>query len=336
ALGAACGRILKENRVDAAGLLVAGAGRSEQVVLDGPVASLQERISRWEGSSALMLVTGPVTRSEARLDWLTRRPLHGRTIVITRPDEEGTGLGARLSQAGAQVINCPTIGIEPLSDTDYLDRALLSLKEYQWVILTSANGARIFFRRLKQLNLDARALASARVAAIGPATAAVILASGIRPDCIPEEYRAEGLVKALADLNLAGARVLLPRASVARDLLPAALKQQGAVVDVVPTYRTIRPTAHAGEVVRALKAGDVDAVTFTSSSTVRNFVGLFRAGEAARLCREGGAIAACIGPVTAATARSEGLAVGVEAATSTLAGLVAALSSQFLPPAHAS
>lgn len=247
--------------------------------------------------------------------------LAGQRIVITRSREQADALGAKLSALGAEVIELPTIEIQPAADYGPLDGALGQLDTYDWLIFTSANGVRFFIERLDSSPRDLRAL-RARICTIGPATKDAVEALHLKVDLIGTEYVAEGVIEAFAEYDLAGRRILLPRAAVARDVLPAELARRGAHVDVVEAYRTGIPES-AGPLARVLFSGSrkPDWITFTSSSTVQNFVLL--AGAAAL----DGVRIASIGPVTTAAARKLGLEVSVEAPVYTMDGLVEAISS---------
>ena len=219
----------------------------------------------------------------------------------------------------SEVIELPAIEIQPALDYDPLDQAIANLGTYDWLVFTSANGVRFFLERLDRSATDLRAL-RARICAIGPATRAAIEALHLKVDVMGKDYLAEGMLAAFASHNLAGQRILLPRAAVARDLVPVELARRGAVVDVVEAYRTAVPEgarAAAAEIFGATQKPDW--VTFTSSSTVRNLVAV--AGAAA----VGGVKAASIGPITSATARELGIEVTVEASVFTVDGLVEAI-----------
>ena len=247
-------------------------------------------------------------------------PLAGLSVVVTRAREQAGELAAKLEALGAQVIEFPTIEIRPVDDYRALDAALANLSAYDWLIFTSANAVKFFQERLE---LRDRNLAAFRgqVCAIGPATRKAVERFGLKVDLVPEEYVAESMVAAFSEHNLAGKRILLPRAAVARDLAPAELTKRGAQVEVVEAYRTAVPRDTA-ERVRETFFGDrkPNWITFTSSSTVANFV-----GAAGGHTLEGVRIAS-IGPVTSATVRKYGLEVTVEASPYTIDGLVAAIA----------
>jgi len=246
-------------------------------------------------------------------------PLSGVRVVITRAREQAGDLAAKLEALGAEVIEFPTIEIRPAEDYRALDAALANLAAYDWLIFTSANGVKFFMERL---DLRGRDLAAFRggVCAIGPATRKAVEQNGMKVTLVPEEYVAESLVAAFEGYDLAGKRILLPRAAVARDLAPAELAKRGAEVDVVEAYRTVVPRDMAARV-REVFFGErtPDWITFTSSSTVTNFV------QAAGSHTLEGVKVASIGPVTSATARKFGLEVTAEASPYTVEGLVGAI-----------
>ncbi len=269
------------------------------------------------------IVVGEVVRLREKLDWYGRLPLFGKRIVVTRAREQADALGSRLTALGAGVIELPTIELQPPRDCGPLDRAIADLAAYDWLIFTSANGVRFFVERLD----DLRKL-RAKICAIGPATQAAVEALHVKVDLMGTEYVAEGMLEAFAEQPLEGKRILLPRAAVARDLVPLELAKRGARVDVVEAYRTVAPDGLA-ELAREVFARRPDCVTFTSSSTVRNFV------EAAGAGALQGVNVASIGPITTATARELGVAVTCEAKPFTVDGLVEAvlgLYTEMTPP----
>jgi uroporphyrinogen III methyltransferase/synthase len=289
------------------------AGQRTVVATLGTLAEAVER----EGVGApALIVVGPAVRRRESLAWLERRPLHGRRVVVTRARAQASGLAAALRGLGAEVVELPAIRIEPRVASEEVRRAVESIRDYALVCLTSPNGARLLFEGLREAGLDSRELASATVAAIGPGTARALAANGIVADVVPERFVAEALVDALAGVEVAGRKVLVARAAEARDVLPEALRERGAEVDVVALYETIRerPSEEATEA-----AQGADYVTFTSSSTVRNLT------EALGERFPSGARVVSIGPVTSEAARDAGLEVHVEAERHDVDGLLAAL-----------
>jgi uroporphyrinogen III methyltransferase/synthase len=255
------------------------------------------------------------------------RPLTGRVIVVTRAFEQARRLAALLEDAGGSVLSIPTIAIEPPASWAPLDGALARSREYQWVVFTSVNGVEMVRRRLEGSGRGRDALASCRIAAIGPATADALLTWGLAAEAVPEEFVAESLVERLRPLIRGGDRVLLPRAAEARDVLVRELTAMGALVTEAPAYRTRPAMERAASLREALRGGTVDAVTFTSSSTVRNFVALLDPGARGSLMSR--IAVACIGPVTAATAATFGLATQIMPAEYTIPALARAITAYF-------
>jgi len=261
-----------------------------------------------------------------RPDPPTPRPLAGRRVVVTRARDEARTLAQALAALGAEVVLAPTIRVVPLADLAPLRAALSRPLPYDWIVFTSRNAVQIVCAALPAWGLSAADVGRARVAAIGPGTADALARAGIAPALVPDRFVAEAVVAALAARGeLRGQQVLLPRARVARDALPDGLRAHGAVVDVIPVYETVREPGDGRALAAALLAGEIDAVTFTSSSTVRGFAELV--GPAA--ARSGQFAAAVIGPVTATTARELGIRVAVEAEAYTIPGLVDALARHF-------
>ncbi len=247
------------------------------------------------------------------------KPLAGKRIVVTRAKAQAGTLSEKLTELGAEVIELPTIEIQPASDYGPLDRAIARLGSYDWLIFTSANGVRWFLKRLEKAGGQARSI-GARICAIGPATKAEVEALGLQVELMGEEYVAEGLLAAFEPFEIRGKRILLPRAAVARDVVPEQLRARGAEVDVVEAYRTGVPAESVRRVREIFGAArKPDIVTFTSSSTVQHFVDL--AGTEALK----GVRAASIGPITSGKARELGIEVAAEADVFTIDGLVRAI-----------
>jgi uroporphyrinogen III methyltransferase / synthase len=255
------------------------------------------------------------------------KPLAGRFVVVTRPRAQARAFAALLEEAGATVLLVPTIVIEPPASWEPLDRALDRLGDYGWAVFTSVNGVEMTRRRLEERGREAGALRGRRLAAIGPATAGALRDLGLEPEVVPEEYVAEGLAESLRGLIRPGERVLLARAADTRDVLVRELEAAGALVDEVPAYRTRPAHEDAEELRRALAAGRVDVVTFTSSSTVRHFAGLFPSGDLPRLLS--GVAIACIGPVTRATAGELGLEARIVPREYTIPALAHAICQHY-------
>jgi uroporphyrinogen III methyltransferase/synthase len=298
-----------------------------------------------------VLIVGQVVLLREKLRWFEDRPLFGKRILVTRAREQAGELVARLQALGAEPIEFPVIQILPAQDTALLDEALS--RQYDWIIFTSVNGVKAVWSRLQALKRDARAFAGARLGAIGPATAEELAARGLCADFVPTEYVAESIVAEIGDVR--GQRILLPRADLARAALADGLRQKGACVDEVTAYRTATADAQdakSREIRAMLESGQLDAITFTSSSTVRGLIhaidldaeirnprhlhcpAIPELAAPGRGIRDAQAqvskiVIACIGPITACTARELGLPVNVVATEYTLEGLVAALAAHY-------
>jgi uroporphyrinogen III methyltransferase/synthase len=255
------------------------------------------------------------------------RPLNGRTIVVTRAAAQAQRFTELLEAAGARVLAAPAIVIGPPPSWEPLDAALDAIDTFTWVIFTSVNGVAMVDRRLAARRLAWPALAGRRVAAIGPATADALAEHGVRADLVPGEYRAEGLLERLRGVVTPADRVLLPRAAQTRDVLVTGLRRLGAQVTEVPAYATRRAEAGTVRLREALASGTIDAVTFTSSSTARNFAELFTEDE--RRAWLGRVTVASIGPITAATAAEYGLTTDVMPGEYTIPALARALAEHF-------
>jgi uroporphyrinogen III methyltransferase/synthase len=255
------------------------------------------------------------------------RALEGRSVVVTRAAAQAQRFIQLLEAAGARVLAAPAIVIAPPSSWEPLDGALQTLSTFTWVVFTSVNGVAMVDRRLPACGLTWAAIGARRVAAIGPATADALAEHGVRADLVPREYRAEGLLERMRALVTPADRVLLPRAAQTRDVLVVGLRQLGAHVTEVPAYVTRRGEAGTSRLREALAAGTIDAITFTSSSTVRNFAELFTEDERRRwLSRP---TIASIGPITAATAAEYGMTTHVMPSEYTIPALARALVEHF-------
>ena len=245
---------------------------------------------------------------------------------MTRAREQASSFALVLEAAGAEVLEFPTIRIVPPVSWAPLDAALGQLRDYQWLIFTSANGVRFFWERLRHAGRDLRDLFGITVCAIGPATAEALLRLGVQADIVPAEFKAEALVEAIGEEHVRGSRILLARAAEAREVIPEELVRRGARVDVVPAYRTVKSTADAEELRTMLREGKIHAVTFTSSSTVKHFLDLVGV-ETASLLNQ--VTVASIGPITAETAAKFGIVSHIVPESYTIPALAEALVSHF-------
>jgi uroporphyrinogen III methyltransferase / synthase len=287
-----------------------------QRTVSATLADLPEAVADAGISPPAIVLIGPVAARRETIGWLERRPLFGLRVVVTRARAQASGLAATLVALGAEVIELPAIRVVPRIDSAEVRDAVGAIHSYALICLTSPNGVRFLFEALGAAGLDARALANATVAAIGPGTAGALAERGIRADVVPERSVAEALVESLVDVDVAGRPVLVARAAEARDVLPDALRERMAKVDVVALYETV---AEDPDPEALAAAGSADYVTFTSSSTVKNFVAAVGDDFPAR------ARIVSIGPVTSEAIREAGLSVDAEAESHDPDGLVEAL-----------
>jgi len=290
--------------------------RPDQETVTATLATIADRIEQAALKPPATVIVGEVVALREKIDWFEKLPLFGRRIVLTRAADQAAEFSDRLRALGADSIELPVIALEPPLDPAPLDRAIENLASYDWLIFTSVNGVRFFMDRLDQSLHDLRSL-KASICAIGPATRTAIEDLHLKVDLMPEEYVAESLVKAFASQNLAGKKMLLPRAAIARDVIPLELAKLGAQIDVVEAYRNVVPpnaAVRAREIFSSEKKPDW--ITFTSSSTVKNLLAI-----TGREALDGVRIAS-IGPVTSSTLCAHGLKVDAEAKQFTLDGLI--------------
>jgi uroporphyrinogen III methyltransferase/synthase len=305
--------------------------RAEQEVVTGTLIDLADKCRGMKPPA--LIVVGEVVALREKLRWFEALPLAGKRILITRAREQASSFAQDLEAAGAEVVEFPTITFAPPESWDLLDAAIGRLRQYQWVIFTSANGVRFFCERLQQAGRDVRDLFGMTVCAIGPATAAALQSLGVRADIVPAEFKGEALVESIAAVGgvegLRGSRILLARAAEAREVIPEELIRRGAQVDVVPAYRTVKSAPDVEGLRGMLRDGKIHAVTFTSSSTVRNLFGLL--GREAKDLLTGVTVAG-IGPITAETAAQHGVPCQILPQQYTIPALVAALVKHFSHP----
>jgi uroporphyrinogen III methyltransferase/synthase len=300
----------------------------QQRTVEGDLSDIVERARTAGLGAPAVTVVGEVVRLRESLRWFDKKPLFGKRVLVTRARAQAGALSELLEEAGSVVSEVPSIEIQDPEDWGPMDKAIAGLADYSWVIFTSVNAVDSFFHRLGLASMDARSMAGIRVCAIGPATASALLGNGIHADYVPAVYTAEKVAEGLGSGGLAGSRVLLPRADIAPAELVQAIEEQGATVEQVVAYQTVTPRLSGHEAREALVGGRVDVVTFTSSSTVRNFHALL-GDDATDLLNK--VTTACIGPVTARTAEGLGIQVGILAAEHTIRGLVAAIVDEMAP-----
>ena len=299
--------------------------RPDQKTVVGSLKDIQAKVKEHHLTPPAIIVVGEVVRLREKLRWFDNHPLFGKRFLVTRARRQASALSQLLVERGAQPVELPAIAIRPVADTTGLDRAISNLKHYHWIIFTSVNGVESFFQRLRQLNRDTRVLSVLQIGAIGSATAKALETKGIIPDYLPEIYTSEGITTGLKNRDIAGQRFLLPRADIADNELVQGISQLGAEVHEVVAYRTVPATEAIAQAKQMLSSGEIDVITFTSSSTVSNLVTAFQ-GEPLAI---NSAKVACIGPKTADTAARAGLKVDIVASEQTIAGLVTAIEAYF-------
>ncbi len=299
----------------------------EQQTVCGTLARIAEQAREAGIKPPGIIVVGDVVGLRSRLGWFEHSPLFGKTIVVTRARAQAGDMVAQLEELGADVIRFPTIDIRPLPSYDRLDRALQNIADYDWIVFTSVNGVQAFFERLQHLGSDSRALCSAHICAIGPATAERLQSYGLRADRQPAEFVSESIIDAFTSVPLSGKKVLLPRADIARAELREGLDALGAEVDDIAAYCTVTDNSAGEETLARIRSGGFDLVTFTSSSTVEHFVTLVGRNSCCAALQK--ACAACIGPVTEKTARAFGIKTAVRPARYTIPDLIEAIVNYY-------
>lgn len=298
-----------------------------QQTVVGTLDSIAEEVRQAGLKPPAIIVVGEVVGLRRSLNWFENRPLFGRTVVVTRAREQASEFKQQLLARGANCVEFPTIEIVPPPSFDTLDQAISELRSYDWAIFTSVNGVRYFVERLFHNDRDIRALYGVKLAAIGPKTAEALTRYGLRLDFVPSQYRAEAVLAGLDETGISGKRFLMPRALVARDILPDTLRRRGGDVTVAPAYQTVLPKNRAQEVLVSFEQHQVDCLTFTSSSTVDNFFSLFDPDRILPLLDA--VRVACIGPVTAETAGKYGLKTDIMPPAYTIEGLLDAICDDF-------
>jgi uroporphyrinogen III methyltransferase/synthase len=307
--------------------LVRWGTTTRQQTVTGTLETIVQVVKEAGLKSPAIIVVGHVVSLREELAWFDKKPLFGKRIVITRARAQASGLVAELNRLGAQCIEIPTIEIAPPKDMAPMEAAIDNLDKYQWLVFTSVNGVKFFFDTLFAKGKDVRALGHLKFACIGPVTKERLGDYGIVSDILPETYRAESVVDAFADVDIKGKQVLLPRAKKARTILPEELTKMGADVDEVTAYETELTDEGKETLIDLLKDNAIDAVTFTSSSTVSNFMSLLEGEDGKTLLKD--VTLASIGPITSDTARSLGLEPTIEADPYTIPGLIDALLAHY-------
>lgn len=304
-----------------------GTRASQQTVV-GTLVDIADKAEAARMEPPTVIVVGEVVRLRSTLNWFERRPLFGKRVLMTRAKEQAGELAALLTGYGAEPVEAPTITIVPPPDWGPVDQAISEIGTYDRIIFTSVNGVARFMTRLWEKGLDSRCLAGRRICCIGPRTAQELERFGVRADVIPTEYQAEGVLAVLNRQDVRNSRILIPRAEVARELLPDELRAAGAHVRVVAVYRTLTPDRDSGGWRQELTDHRIHVVTFTSSSTVRNFVMMLGGVDAVKPLLQTVMIA-CIGPITAHTAAEYGLTVSIMPSENTIPALVNAIADHY-------
>ncbi|HXF92270.1 MAG TPA: uroporphyrinogen-III C-methyltransferase [Nitrospiraceae bacterium] len=322
-------RLIAEGRAaDTPVAVIRWGTRANQRTIVGTLSDIVQRAEEAGMEPPTVIVVGEVVRLRQQLNWFEKRPLFGKRILVTRAREQAADLSNLLAAYGGEPVECPTIQIVPPESWDDLDQALAELDHYRWLIFTSVNGVGPFMARLAEKGRDARALAGLSICCIGPRTAKELAVYGLKADLVPSEYQAEGVIDALRKAGVKGQNILIPRAAVAREILPEQLRALGAEVRVVTAYRTVMPKVDVQHLREQFQQRRIDVITFTSSSTVRNFSRLFDDLAEMKKATEG-AVVACIGPITAETARELGFAVNIVAGENTVPALAQAIVRHF-------
>ena len=305
--------------------------RPTQHTIAGTLREIAERVTQADDRRPAILVVGRVVALREHLRWFDARPLFGKRILVTRPKDQSMDLVDRLEAMGADAIEAPMIRIMPPEEYGPLDEACARAGDFDWIVFSSANAVDAFMQRLLAGPTDLRALGGVRLCGVGPGTAEHLAIHGLKVDLTPPEYRAEGVLRALADSgDVKGLKILLPHADIGRELLTEELRKQGADVTEVVAYRTIAVDAdREGEpdIYRMLLERSIDVVTFTSASAVRNFVRILGAEPAADLL--GSTVVACIGPVTAEAAAQANVTTTIQPSSYTIPALVDAIAEYF-------
>jgi uroporphyrinogen III methyltransferase/synthase len=315
--------------------VVRWASTSEQRTVVGNLANIAEVVRKNDIKPPSLVVIGEVVNLRDTINWYEKRPLFGKRVVVTRTREQASELVDLLENYGAECLEYPTIALEPVVSYEILDRAIAEIETYHWLLFTSINAVDYFFRRLFELDRDVRDLKGPKIGAVGRVTAEALVSRGIRADLLPQEFTGDGLAETLIETGVKDLRILIPRALKARETLPEALGSAGAEVTVAPVYQNVLPQSSAGEHIQedlrsVLQEKSVDMVTFTSSSTVKNFVKLLDVNSPDELQKLMTGIAvATIGPITAKTAVQFGLQVDVQPAEYTIPDLVDSIVMYF-------
>lgn len=303
--------------------VVRWASTPEQESVVGTLDTIVDVVQNAGLKAPALIIIGSVVSLRETIDWFEKRPLFGKKIIVTRTREQASELIYELEEHGANCLECATIKITPIKKTPELDNALERISEFHWILFTSLNGVKYFFKKLHAHGMDARDLKGPGIAAIGKATADLLHTYGVNADLIPSVFTGEGLAQSLLDQGIEGRNILIPRAQQAREVIPETLRGAGAQVTVAPVYINTPVTENKKMIREELASGSVDMVTFTSSSTVTNFLAMLEpesADELQALFKD--VKIAAIGPITGKTVTDNGLVVDVQPAEHSITGMI--------------
>ncbi|UMZ73205.1 uroporphyrinogen-III C-methyltransferase [Natranaerofaba carboxydovora] len=303
--------------------LIRWGTRSVQQTLTGNLENISDKAKENGFKAPAVIVVGGVVDLREKLSWFDNKPLINKRIVVTRARSQASDLSNNIKELGGEPVEFPAIKIVPPESYEMLDFSISKIAYYDWLIFTSINGVEKFFERFFYHGRDIRELCGIKICAIGPKTREGLEKRGLSVEVMPTEYKAEAVLEQLKTKVNSNEKVLIPRAQVAREILPQTLKKMGLEVDVAPTYMTVREKEKAPMLKKALENGEVDAITFTSSSTVENFVEMIDVDNLAKLLEN--VFIACIGPITAKTCERLGVKVDSVAKEYTIPGLVETL-----------
>ncbi len=303
--------------------LIQWGTRTDQRVVTGMLRDIVARVAEAGLGPPAIIVVGEVVKLREKLNWYESKPLFGKRIVVTRSREQASVFAETLIDRGATTIEFPTIDVVPPASWDELDKAIREIEKFDWMIFTSANAVRFFLDRLRTVGKDLRMLKGVNICTVGPKTAEALDAFGLKADLVPAEFKAEGVVDAFAGAGVKGLKFLIPRAKAAREIIPDRLRELGADVTVATAYENVKPKADVLRTKKLFEEKKISAVTFTSSSTVHNFVEILGQKEYKTLLQ--GVVIACIGPVTAKTAQEYGMQPDIMPGEYTIPALVEAM-----------
>ncbi len=310
--------------------IVRWASTPEQKTVVGTLDTICDIAAKEGIRPPSLIIIGEVVRLRSTIDWFEKRPLFGKKILVTRTREQASSLLEALNEHGASCIECPTISIEKMESYEPLYNELERLEEYHWIVFSSLNAVDYFFVQLYERGMDARDLKGTSIAAIGTSTAERLKRHGLVADLIPETFTNEGLADSLLEHGVEGRNILIPRAEKARELLPEILRGAGAQVTIIPIYTNTPPAGRREELHELFSDRGVDMITFTSSSTVRNFLTMVDAENEKELkTLLDGVRVAAIGPVTAKTLLDNGLSVDIQPEEYTISSMVDAIVSHY-------